>query len=354
MKTILIVLCIIVISCKSNDFDKKTQKLHLKKIDTQDNLYNPTQILLVKSSLIIGDNRSDGFFFSLIDTCNFNKVYRFCRQGQGPNEVIMPGALMVINKDTVCLRDYGKNKHFFYSLNNIKQNKIDPIYSIEFKSSENIQLTNYISYDSKEELYLGSGIFTNKRYSTFTKEGNHKNKFVDYPKLDLETDDIMAPVWAYQSVICKNPTNNKLASFSRGIIDILEFRNTEIKLIKRVKLYEHPMKYFGGGTDEKTGIKFSQVVTDKEKALIAGDIAHFQCTGNYIYFPFSNEKLNNLKSHMTIEFEEFHLYNWDLELITRFTLDTKIIGIAIDSGENRVFCIALDSNFEPQLMTALI
>lgn len=204
-----------------NDF-ARTIHLEGKSWDLEDQLGIVYDIKVGQDFLFLR-NKLDETLLTAISLKDKSQIYHFGKRGEGPNELINLGPIMVAN-NTLRVYDAGSR-----SLKGFTLEDNHGVVCIDKLLQTN--LTGVISMtELSASTFLISGIFPEGRFGILDKTGVVTQYVGSYP-IDEQFPDLPFHVlgMAYQSMVCSQPNGTKIATITRyaGAMQIDDWRSKD-------------------------------------------------------------------------------------------------------------------------------
>ena len=308
---------------KDNSFNAPTREVFSETIIDED-----SNLLMGSRSYISAVINRDvyifdpwgGYFFTKYDASK-NKVYRFCRQGQGPNEVINASfsTTLVTKNDSsyISIFDNYNSKFLFFSTNDVTNNNYVQESSLfekgmtaeAFPINDSIVIARGV-FDNNICMFLKKGLKQATYLEAFTKVGdNTPNKIMkDANRFAL------SPNKEYLIRIAQNG----------GLIEGYKIKNMYL-----IQLFSHVYfdvicdKQLHDTSDSRYGYIDISVSNDKIYGLYDGGLVN---------------RVNTFRSNV------IHVYSLEGELLEKLFLDQYVESIGINYENTQLFAKSQSNN----------
>ena len=355
LRIFIFLIAILNISCATQEnnvvlekFERKNA-ITIEKEEILKDQFDPEAIYLMDSVIVLDSRGLDNYLFSIIDTSSFKELARFGLQGKGPLEIGVPGFFDKINSDSILVGDLTDYNVYLFSIKNILKGNLLPLKVYNTRNSKGNVMSNSLLMMNNNEI-IGAGIHAEGRYALYDETGMIKNYFVEYPKLEFTSENPLLQAMAYQSVICKQTNGNLFASLSHGIIDILEYKSSNILLKKRFEHYKDEMK--NTGNVDIDGIVIPTVATSI-KSIVGFEDNHFQATTTSIYSLFSSRTQEEFEEHHSRRlFSDLLVFDWNGNAQVHYQFDKEVFGFAVSENNKDIFFLAYNKEGETIIIKA--
>jgi len=313
---------------------------------------NPKQIYLMNDVIVLQNDDTDGYRFSIIDTVNFQLLARFGCQGSGPNEIGAVCRINKINGDSIIVGDIDMESYLF-SIKKIIEGDLNPI-KVYAPTDENGKIrSGSITIIGDVNFVITTGMFAKGRYAILDTTDKIKAYYVAYPEFDNPDNDSLLQALAFQSVLCNRNKDNMFASISNGIIDIAKCKPSgEIVLITRNKYYDTEKKHTRNVSIDGTNIP---VVATSVMAMAGFDEWHFQGTANRIYCLFTPKKFENFMGHgERLAYSDLLSMDWNGKQQTHYLIGREVNGCAVSDDDSIVYFLAHNENDDPVILKSYL
>ncbi len=316
---------------------------------------NPKQIYLMNDVIVLQNDDTDEFRFSIIDTVNFELMARFGRQGSGPDEIGAVCGINKINGDTIIVSDVDM-EYYLFSIKKVLSGKSNPIKTFSPFNENGKVICGGVTIVGQFGFIVSTGMFAKGRYGVLDTIGRIFGYYVDYPDLgniDNTNNDSLLQAIAFPSVLCNRNKNNMFASMSDGIIDVAECNPSgEIVLNNRIMFYDTEKKHTRNVNIDGVSIP---VVSTYAKAMVGFDGWHFQGTPNSIYCLFSPRAFEEFFGHGTrIVYSDLLSFDWNGRQQIHYSIGRDVVGCAVSDNDSVVYFLAFNENEEPVILKSCL
>jgi len=320
--------------------EAKGEEFQLKNLE----LTTPSQILIIDSLLFIKDIfeiNNNTYFFVVINRYS-GELYRiFGREGRGPDEFSDWTYMSRISGYSDRL---GINDRRQFSFIEISIPKLLSDTSGFTLSRYNDLGINY-SLVSKvdENTFIGTGMFLEGRFAVSDSNGNVTGIFESYPFEENFKDVSKRGLgMAFQSLTSVHPEQSKIAvvTFASANLDILNFEKG--KLVVEKSIHSFPPIFSDESNENRWSVNF-----DPESRLGYRDI---DVNNENIYTLYSGK----MRRGGWINFHRGYrilVFGWDGKPKYQLNLDREISKLAVDSGNNVLYGLALDDSDRSYITT---
>lgn len=260
-------------------------------------------------------NKLDETMLSAINLKDKSKIFHFGQRGEGPEELINPGPLMV-SKNTIKVYDAGVRslKQFVLDENNG---------AVKVEKLLQSKLTGIISMaELSDSKFLLSGIFSEGRFCVLDKNGDISQFVGSYP-VESQNQNLPFHVsgMAYQSMICSQPNGSKIAFVTRyaGIMQICDWNQQDSSLVE-IASRQLFLPMFT--TRDVNGTPNFRPSKDTRWGYLS-----VSASSKYVFCLYSGrlqqpeEKFNSSK--------EVHVFDWNGNAIYRLILCSEALSISV-------------------------
>lgn len=294
----------------------------------------PTCIKYVDPYVLIVDLRADSVFY-LINTKN-NKIADACgREGNGPEEFSVIRSLMKGSENSFCFCDVNKRK--VYEVKIEKENNrlihVSPIFRFTKFLVFNIAPTN------DDTIFIASGAYSPKVFSTISTKGEILKSYFDYPYRDEKEKKISYYLRSliYSGNMANTADKTKMVKVSKrcDMVDFYKVQNNEPVLIKE-NLNSYP-KYKIDPRHPKSGVG-----SDPEEPKWFTSVC---CTNKRVYALYSGKSYR--KYPETFELANYiYVYDWDGNLIKKLYSKVPLMYITVANGDKTMYAIAVNPDYD--------
>lgn len=326
------ILIIFILSCQDNNkyikefpstINLSPKYISINEIIKIDNIYKYKDYIVLRDANVNAD-----FFYYVYSLKDFSFLYKFCPQGNAPEEYLMPSIIKNTPNNEFSLRDHATDKYATFLLTDTNSVLID---KFTFSTNDNrfFWEINYI--DKNKYLLKRSNSKISSRelwdFSSKIQLDVIKNTFDLSKEMGKDYYTEFDDYWisSYQ---------NKVA-FGYFFIDRIEIgtiRNNKINIEKYIGTEKHPNFY----TFKKGRGKF--------KYNVDNNIVYYEyivCTENNIYALYSGIPWGDLdKNHSSI----IEIYNWQGEPAKKLNLEQSISAFAVNEKQGIIYGINPDIN----------
>ena len=246
------------------------------------------------------------------------KIYNFGKWGEGPFELINPGPI-ITHSSSIDVFDGAKMSFLNFDITTIDDGSSLPIKTL-FKTNVNGIISILPLEDS---LYIASGVFPDGQLCVIDKDGNPVKYLGKYPSEIDNKGKVPFHIlgMAYQSSMCKQPTNKRFA---------LATRYGEI-----IQIYEWDTK--NSHADELyVRNNFAPELTTKDIDGTPNFIPNNKTKWGYLSLDATDEYIFALYSgrlqnpeNVFYAGNQIHIYDWNGKLIYKVNVDYDLISIVI-------------------------
>lgn len=294
------------------------EQLSFEDIDYPDLLGITMQLIKQDSFLLINDFRGDSLIH--VFNLNTNKITRkLVRAGNGPNELISPLALQLVDDDLWILC------RPLHLLNHMPASSIAGKPALIKDGLIKAEADNFIHLGGKSMIFSG---FWDKRYAYMNMDDKEVKIFGDYPDFWQAEKDfpVEAKAMFHQSRFAVNTDKHLFASCSYFCLEIYEYdpsgnRLPELKFRKQLGKYEYD--YEVGG----------RVMAKKRPGadLVSVDIVS---GGEYLYILTQDEENKKHRNIMVVD--------WEGNPVKLLKTGKRITCFTVDENERAGYCIFQD------------
>lgn len=333
---------ILVISCKKSEknylerFDKEyTVKHSTIRLAKNEVFYQVYKIHFINNQIIALDIDNK----NCLSIINLNKkriTSRFCKRGQGPNEVIgFPGNLTKIASNTV--RFYVANNYTFFDTD--ISNPLNPGVTSETKFMFNAGTIGAVSLCKGYTLAIGG--LEKGQYSLIDSTGFQLSVFSEYPH--FEGDEKFTNFHkslAFQGDFTRHPSGEKVCfvTSKSHLIDIITFDAAK-KTLSKAFNWQGELGTFvpeGDGT-----ITYAAAIKRETKTAFL-DISS---TENYIYLLYSGRIIGN-EPEKAFKGNTVFVLDWEGNPLARYNLDIDVKCITVSDDDKTLYAIAEQDDTE--------
>lgn len=294
-------------------------------------LASPKALLSYDSLLILVDTRLNDSAFHLFRKSDGGFIKSGGRKGEGPGELLMPGAPFVSQTGVLSFWDMYKSKVVGYDLKEITTGEKEPYFS-EYPIKKEDTFTTYLEVvplSAGRYLYNGN---THKHLGIMGCDS-----YVTCPVLpEITSEEERWAVMNY-SKLALSPDRKHLvqATYIGGVVRGFDISNDKVKE-KFLNLYFAPRYELVDGA-KPTCIKWCDESRMGFESICA--------TNDYIYLllngkcarerPFANEIL---------------VMDWDGNIVKKMKLDITVKAITVDEAANTIYAISAGFSTEPSLL----
>jgi|GEM_PF-4198858 len=309
---------------------------------------DPKQIYLMNDVIVLQNDDTDGYRFSIIDTVNFGLLARFGQQGSGPNEIGAVCSINKINGDSILVGDIDMESYLF-SIKRVLTGDLNPIKTYTPYDETGRQSCLSITVVGKESFVVGTGIFAKGRYALLDTADKIKSYYVPYPEFDNPNNDSLLQAVSFQSLLCNQIGGNQFASISNGIIDIAECKSSgEIVLRIRNKYYDTEKKHTRNVNVDGVSMP---IVSTSIMAMAGFDEWHFQGTTKFIYCLFTPQKFEDYIKHgERLAYNDLLSMDWNGKEQTHYIIGRNVNGCAVSDDDRIVYFLAHNENDDPVIL----
>lgn len=329
VSVLVIVLCsLCIISCKKNtsilDLNVEKESLQHKVLKLDSELYKIGYICVFDSLLFVKDETRDAYF-TLINLNSNEVICRFGEKGKGPGEMKWP-LFITCNE-----------KHKTFEVNAIQPKGL-VVYHIDSLINENVHYKpTVLKFDvDKNSIYsvdrLGNSLFIAKggfhagQFAIINELGELLSVQGNYP---TEEESVHQDQYilgkTYQGFIKTHPQLPKFV-YTSLVGSIIEFCDLDNKNnLKKYRFYYSDYPRFR--------------VSGYNSALYSDNIVGYSSlytTGKYVYVLYSEENVMNYEKNPYM-FNTILKFNWDGELVKKYTTDIQIRTIAVSSDDKVIY-----------------
>lgn len=330
-KFIIVLFFISLISCKDNcelnTIFKNAKTVKCNQLDLDELLGSPDQLDIIDNYLIFTDIIEDEVL-TFYDITKDKITQRLFKEGQGPNDLLMPIRIEINTQDRVLSLFQRRNGIYKeYKLNDLINRKIDPIYEFVFPNAEYIKKNN--------DNYIAEGLYENGSIAIHDQSGNIQKSINVYPDYLNSITDISNKYRIGQGMIGSlNDSIFIFASYFTGDIQFYHYNN-----------FSSPIKSYHIKTSS-SNFKNRVEKSPQNTPILDSDIEHFtdiHTTDKYIYILYSGENIankNNVKYSYVLKFDKMGMP------IECYKTDHKLLDICVDNDNNILYAIAISDELD--------
>lgn len=329
-------LFILLISCKQENkhylerFDKIIESKHsIIKLKGNNVYYKVLDINYINNKIVALD-LDEQTFLSVTDLNKQMIVSRFCKKGQGPNELIgWPMNITKIGEDKIRFYVGNNDRYFDADIQTPNNPKIDSNKNFEF----NTGVIAAISLTEGYSLVLGG--LEKGQYSLIDSMGNQLSIFSEYPRFD--GDDKFTnnhKKMAFQGDLFRHPNGNRVCFTGRisEIIDIIGFNPTK-KELSKIFSWQGELGKF---VPEGDGTKVSAAAIKRESKVTFLNSA---ATEKFIYLLYSGRVIGQ-QIDRAFNGNTVFVLDWEGKPVARYNLDIDVKCIAVSDDDKTLYAIA--------------
>ena len=246
------------------------------------------------------------------------EIYNFGKWGAGPFELTNPGPI-IAHSSSIDVFDGAKMSLLNFDLTTIRNRD-----SISVKTLFKTNVNGIISILPLEDsLYISSGVFPDGQLCLIDKNGIPIKYLGNYPSEIDNTMDIPFQIlgMAYQSSMCKQPTQKRFALVTRygEIIQIYEW-DSEYKLANELYIRNNLAPKIA--TREINGTPNFMPDKDTRWGYISID-----ATDEYIFALYSGRL--QVPENAFYAGNQIHVYDWNGKFIYKINVDYDLTSIAV-------------------------
>ena len=310
------------------------------KLTSQNSLIKSSDIgeivdMAIIDSYLISDEIFSDKIFKLYNLRTGKLISNFINKGKGPNEMLYPEAINYYKPDFFTLFDGNKRELIYFSLNEIL-NKNYRFYNKKKVEAEGFWVSK--SYLLNDSLLLCTGFFKKGQYLLYDLNSKTFNNFLDYPpdeKLKGVTNEIKGR--AFQGQISVRPNGGKFANATRGVFEICEIKNADIKRIFRKTYFSPECKII------HNNVAFSSASPYGFHSITSTD--------SYIFLIYSERSMKEYGDEYYAG-NNLLVFDWDGNPVVNFILDRYLKNFALDVSQMKIYGFCTNSNSgEPEIVT---
>jgi hypothetical protein len=285
------------------------------------------EIVVLDSLMIISDAGSEPVYnvFKITGDEKIEYVSGFGTRGQGPNEFICNLSLKIKDEDTITIFDESLLRNYLIDKRSLLSESVYMVTKY---------LPNADSYNNliqlKNNLYIGNGIFTEGMFAFY--QNNSKIYLnIPYPDDGIPAANIQKGM-VYQGCLAKQPGGNKIvyAGYYGRIFEIYELLD-DISMVKIFSdLYEYP-RY---KPEESLNSVRANFTKDNRIGFFSISVTH-----EYIYALYCGKKSDEKNLDVA---NIIYVYDWNGQKIKKYVLDKEIVGISVNSQNDKVYGLYSD------------
>ncbi|WP_455660006.1 BF3164 family lipoprotein [Phocaeicola faecalis] len=321
-----IIFSLLCLSCllgckKSNDFFPHEICITGKMLSVGDSLGIPFTINIANGYFIFRDFYDNTCLTMLKSDMSF--CYHFGERGEGPNEVIDLGPVLV-NGSSFSVYDGGKMSLLTYSTDSLLQHIDRPL--VSFKTELEGSIISLINIS--DSVYIATGSFPcDKRFSILNSKGEMINAWGEYEIKEQEKD---IPFYikgvAYLSDMERKPGSNRFAVATRygGVLEIYDFNPQDMSITK----VADGAKFF---TPRLTTIDIQGSLNFAPDKDTRWGYLYLSSDSQYIYGLYSG--MYQREGEPFISGNTVHVFSWDGLPICQLILDKRVRDIAVQGNK---------------------
>lgn len=323
----LLVSQLLMISCnnKENQFREfySSTELKGKRLALDSLLWNPTEMILLDSILIVNDHYNDQFA-SIISIKSGKLKKRFGIKGEGPGEVLHPINISR-NENGILLYSRPLRSVVKYSWHDLQtESTQNPVSLMKFKNS----IDKVVSLT--DTTYIGIGPFDgNSRYIQVEGEGDDAN-FLEfrYPKNSSNLPNELNYL-AFQANLSLKPDKSHFiaASIFSEQFEVFAIKDNRVT----DKIYEFNNVNISWNDRSQGEFKQIEFLDDHETGFI-----NVTTTDKYIYLLYAGRSKGEFKDK-AFQSNTVLVYEWDGTPVIRYELDEDIYNLSVNSN-NSLMC----------------
>ena len=332
--------CMVLISCENKTAttydqesrfewqDFETQKLMAKKIEFNEPIMKPDQ-LMVWDTLLVTINRGTEKIFHLFNLKTKEKIGEQITVGQGPDEMIAP--FFINDSDSIKVYDVMTSTVYSYMINEFVVNP-SPMPSRRYKLSE----ANFFS----ELASLGTNLVgVSYRPDIPCYLFNTNGKKIDggiglYPEGPVEYTDLER-VDAYRGLLTSNGSDRLAVSYF--FTDLIDIYTDKGELIKRLHGPEH---FFTRFTEYNDGNRMGS----RPDHNYYRDAFYSPVSVGDTFFVLYNGKFVN-KPEYNLLAKDILVFSWDGTPLIHYQLDQGVSRITVDNQKRIIYGISSDPEY---------
>jgi len=337
MKTYnLFFLFLFLISCKQENkhylerFDKIIESKHsIIKLKGNNVYYKVLDINYINNKIVAFDMDEQNYL-SITDLDKKMIVSRFCKRGQGPNELIgWPMNITKIGEDKIRFYVGNNYRYFDADIQNPNNPKLvsNNVFSFNKGTMSAISLINGYS------LVLGG--IEKGRFSLIDSIGNQIRIFSEYPQ--FEGDENFTNYhkqMAFQGDLIKQPNGNKVCFSSRKseIIDIIKFDPLKKELSNIFSWQGELGKFVPEG--DGTKVYAAAIKRESKVTFLKSD-----ATEKFIYLLYSGRVIGQ-QIDRAFNANTVYVIDWEGNPVARYNLDIDVKCITVSDDDKTLYAIA--------------
>lgn len=301
-------------------FEKDPTLVKLKIIDTT--FFQPSRLTSLNNSLLFLDNDEE-FLIHLYNPSTKKRLFDGYHVGRGPNEILGPSSVQVIQQDTFWIHDFVLQLFYKFSLNG---DSIKMLEKLKFKSLR-ILYPNFIS----DSTLIALNILESSKgwVIKIDTKGDYLGQLVSFPanKPDYP-DNILTE--SYQAKLLVKPGGGKfvLACRYSDLLSIYDTRGVLVNTYRTKYPFDPTMKVTTVGQDLVMG-------QDDDTMIGFTDISVSRNSIFAVFSGKSRKEPNPTSSNTILQFD------WDGKLINSFITNLPILNICWSENDNTLYMIAL-------------
>ncbi|GHT15088.1 hypothetical protein FACS189426_22340 [Bacteroidia bacterium] len=303
----------------SYDFTERLKIHHSKELILSKDFLIP-QAICIYDSVIIIEDKNQGFFFHAYNLNTGNKYADFGNSGVGPGDFNMPTTMFVDkNKSELVVLDQNRSQISYYKIKDIINNNFN-----NFHQDQINQNASRIIQQNDSVLYC-LGLFSEGMIRKDIR-GKTIGYDLNYPEIPNEKLTPVEKFLLFQGEIMMKPDKSKFVYISTrcDLLKIIAIEKDSLKEIITLNTYFPKFK------KEPSGIAIS-----RENALGFTSIA---TTDKYIYALFSGRDMVQYPENFYFS-DYIYVIDWNGNLIKKIILDKDAWKMCIDEESKKLYTI---------------
>lgn len=344
IRTFLTIIVLLVIhGCSSNnEFDtphhqfKSTSKIFSKCFKVDVILGNPRSMLVFDSLLVIND-LSDNYHFTIINRHNGKLFKRFCMSGNGPNELLGVGSFWIDNESRkFYVFDVPKARLYSVSIEQLLNKE-----SVTLFEEEKFDLDNgriYSLAKTKAESFVGTGTFDSCAYFSQHLDSNREyfGEYYTEPNDEKIANNVKG--MGIQGSVYSKPNSNIVthASYHSGWLEFISLEQGSPKILQSHRYHPSDFKEILLPTGRATS-----AITERNRLGFLNSSA----TKQYFFSLYSGESILGAGNQHDLHYgNDVFVYGWEGEPVRHLILDKDLKTIAVTPNAWTLYGIGLDQD----------